>query len=321
MLFEQIRKNKRNTVIIMGIFGGLIMLVGYFFAKSFSGGNPRELWKILLDWLLFVLLYIGFKYLTSMWTVLKMTKAQSVTEEQYPQLYHIVQDMALVAHIPMPKVYVIDDPCPNAFATGTSYQKAAVAVTTGLLQLMNREELEGVIGHEVSHIRNYDIRVSTIAVALTALVMLIGTLLVGIGKWTFWGSAFLSDDRTDRKEGGGSLYIGIFGIFIWILGFLFLIIGVPVAELLQFAVSRQRESLADVSSVELTRNPAGLISAFRKLQKVDLQPKVNNSTVTGLYFYLPKVKGLAHLFDTHPPLEERIKRLEEIEFGKQLKRH
>ena len=312
MLFEQIRKNKRNTIIIMTIFGLLVMLVGYFFASSAAENDPQELLKIMFYWLAFVIVYIAFKYATSMWTVLRMTQARSVTEKEYPKLYHIVQDMALVARIPLPKVYVIDDASPNAFATGTSYQHSAVAVTTGLLQLMNRQELEGVIGHEVSHIRNYDIRVSTIAVALTALFMLIGTTLVGLGKWSLIGGSFFSDDRADRA---GTVTWAI-GLVLWIIGALFLVVGVPIAEILQFAVSRQRESLADVSSVELTRNPAGLISAFKKLQQVQITPKVNNATVSSLYFNLPETNGVMHLFDTHPPLEERIQRLEDIEQGK-----
>ena len=209
----------------------------------------------------------------------------------------------MVAQIPMPRVYVIDDPSLNAFATGSSPQNAAVAATTGLLAIMNREELEGVIGHEVSHIRNYDIRISTIAVALASAV----TLISSIGGRMMWFGGGRSR-RSNDNEGGGYLQI-IFLIF----PLLAIILAPLAASLVQLAISRQREYLADASSVELTRNPQGMIRALQKLEQSQPMAHSVDNASAALYINDPKKKsGLKHLFYTHPPIADRIRRLEQV---------
>ena len=250
MLFDQIASNKRRTWILLIAFFILLALigaaVGYLWLGSSLGG-------------VILALIIGGIYAFSMIfqsteVVMRMNGAREVTEEQAPQLYHIVQDMAMVAQIPMPRVYIVDDPSMNAFATGSNPQNAAVAATTGLLAVMNREELEGVIGHEVSHIRNYDIRISTIAVALASAI----TMLSSIGgRMMWWGGG---RSRDDDREGSGGLEI-----VMLILSLLAIVLAPLAATLVQLAISRQREFLADASSVELTRNPQGMINALLKL--------------------------------------------------------
>lgn len=305
MLFDEIKRNKRNTVIMMVIFGIFVSLLGLLFV-GFASDDTSSLVTGMFWWIALVVIYILIKYATSMWLILKMTKAQSITEENDPELYHIVEDMAMVAKLPMPKVYIVDDPSPNAFATGTSYKHAAVSVTTGLREMMDRDELEGVISHEISHIKNYDIRISTIAVALVGVIGVIATALIFFGKVVLFSS---DDDRDSRAAGL------VFGLGMMLVGFLFNIIAVPLAMLMQAFVSRQRESLADVSGVELTRNPQGLIRAFKKLQVYEGggHPKRTTSILAkspAAELCLVTPVGFHHLFDSHPPLEERIQRLE-----------
>ena len=181
---------------------------------------------------------------------MSMNGARQVSEDEAPEFYHIVQDMAMVAQIPMPRVYIVDDMSPNAFATGSKPENAAVAVTTGLLNLMNREELEGVIGHEVSHIRNYDIRISTIAVALASAITMISSIA---GRMMWFGGG---RRRSDRDDDSG------LGVLMLIFSLIAIILAPLAATLVQLAISRQREFLADASSVELTRNPQGMINAL-----------------------------------------------------------
>jgi len=287
MLFDQIASNKRRTWILLIAFFILLALigaaVGYLWLGSSLGG-------------VILALIIGGIYAFSMIfqsteVVMRMNGAREVTEEQAPQLYHIVQDMAMVAQIPMPRVYIVDDPSMNAFATGSNPQNAAVAATTGLLAVMNREELEGVIGHEVSHIRNYDIRISTIAVALASAI----TMLSSIG----------GRRRDDDREGGSGLEI-----IILILSLLAIVLAPLAATLVQLAISRQREFLADASSVELTRNPQGMINALLKLDNsVPMQREVDSAS-SALFINDPKKEsGFQKLFYTHPPIAERVERL------------
>lgn len=211
--------------------------VGYLFIRSGLGG-------------LVIALIIGFIYALSMIfqsteIVMSMNGAREVDEQTAPDLYHVVEDMALVAQIPMPRVFIIDDPALNAFATGSNPQNAAVAATSGLLAIMNREELEAVMGHEVSHIRNYDIRISTIAVALASAI----TMLSGMaGRMMWWGGA--GRRRSDDDRDGNGLEI-----IMLVVSLLAIVLAPLAATLVQLAISRQREFLADASSVELTRNP------------------------------------------------------------------
>lgn len=297
MLYNQIAQNKRRTVVLLFFFflllGAIGAAVGYLWLGNVTGG-------------VLIALVIGFIYAVSMIfqstnIVMSMNNAREVTEEEVPDLYHIVEDMAMVAQIPMPRVFIIDDPSLNAFATGSSPQNAAVAATSGLLAIMNREELEGVIGHEISHIRNYDIRISTIAVALASAI----TLLSSLGSRMMWyGGGRRRND--DREEGGANIFILIFSI-------LALILAPLAATLVQLAISRQREYLADASSVELTRNPQGMIRALEKLEQSQPMQQPVDSASAALFINDPKKKeGMKSLFYTHPPIADRIKRLKHM---------
>ena len=297
MLFDQIASNKRRTWILLIAFFILLALigaaVGYLWLGSSLGG-------------VILALIIGGIYAFSMIfqsteVVMRMNGAREVTEEQAPQLYHIVQDMAMVAQIPMPRVYIVDDPSMNAFATGSNPQNAAVAATTGLLAVMNREELEGVIGHEVSHIRNYDIRISTIAVALASAI----TMLSSIGGRMMWCGG---RSRDDDREGSGGLEI-----VMLILSLLAIVLAPLAATLVQLAISRQREFLADASSVELTRNPQGMINALLKLDNSEPMQRHVDDASSALFINDPKKEtGLQKLFYTHPPIAERVARLRKM---------
>lgn len=299
MLYQQIAKNKRKTIFVLAGFLILVALIGaaigYLFAGTAVGG-------IIIAGVLAVI-YMSVMVSQSTDVVMNMNNAQEVhSAQEAPELWHIVEDMAMVAQVPMPRVFIINDPSPNAFATGNDPQHSAVAATTGLLQIMNREELEGVMGHEMSHVRNYDIRLQTIALALSAAI----TALVNFaGNFWWFGGGRRSDDDDDSA-------IGIFAI----IGSILLIILAPLAaSIAQMALSRNREYLADAGAVELTRNPHGLISALQKLQNAQPMKNVAPSS-SSLYISDPELnrrhKRFAHLFDTHPPLDERIARLEEM---------
>ncbi|MBM7635459.1 zinc metalloprotease HtpX [Streptococcus saliviloxodontae] len=297
MLYQQIASNKRRTVILIFLFFILLSLigaaVGYLFLRSMAFGIA-------------IALIIGAIYAFSMIfqstnVVMGMNNAREVTADEAPQLYHIVEDMAMVAQIPMPRVFIVEDESLNAFATGSSPENAAVAATTGLLRVMNREELEGVIGHEVSHIRNYDIRISTIAVALASAV----TLLSSIGGRMMWFGGGRRRSNDERDDALGALML-LFSILAVILAPL-------AASLVQLAISRQREYLADASSVELTRNPQGMINALQKLDRSAPMAHPVDEASAALYINDPvKKEGFKSLFYTHPPISERIARLKEM---------
>ena len=298
MLFDQIASNKRRTWVLLVAFFALLALigaaVGYLWLDSSFGGMA-------------IAFIIGGIYAVSMIfqsteIVMSMNGAREVSEQEAPELYHVVQDMAMVAQIPMPRVYIIEDASPNAFATGSKPENAAVAATTGLLALMNREELEGVMGHEVSHIRNYDIRISTIAVALTSAVTMLSSMA---GRMMWFGGG--SRRRNDRDNDNG------LGIVLMIVSLLALLLAPLAATLVQLAISRQREYLADASSVELTRNPKGMINALLKLDNSQPMEHHVDDASAALYINDPKKKGgLQKLFYTHPPISDRIERLKNM---------
>lgn len=299
MLFDQIARNKRRTWLLLLVFFLLLGLVGYAVGYLWLGSGYGGL---------ILALVIGFIYAVTMIfqstnLVMAMNGAQEVDEQTAPDLYHVVEDMAMVAQIPMPRVFIVNDPSMNAFATGSSPQNAAVAATTGLLAVMNREELEGVMGHEVSHIRNYDIRISTIAVALASAI----TMLAGMARnMMFWGGGRRRSD--DDRDGGSGLEI-----ILLIVSLISIILAPLAATLVQLAISRQREFLADASSVELTRNPQGMINALLKLDNsAPMQHHVDDASAA-LYINDPiKESGLQKLFYTHPPISERVERLKHM---------
>ena len=298
MLFDQIASNKRRTWVLLVAFFALLALigaaVGYLWLDSPFGGMA-------------IAFIIGGIYAVSMIfqsteIVMSMNGAREVSEQEAPELYHVVQDMAMVAQIPMPRVFIVEDTSPNAFATGSKPENAAVAATTGLLALMNREELEGVMGHEVSHIRNYDIRISTIAVALTSAVTMLSSMA---GRMMWFGGG--GRRRNDRDNDNG------LGIVLMIVSLLALLLAPLAATLVQLAISRQREYLADASSVELTRNPKGMINALLKLDNSQPMEHHVDDASAALYINDPKKKGgLQKLFYTHPPISDRIERLKNM---------
>ena len=299
MLFDQITSNKRKTWILLLVFFLLLALVGYavgyLFMRSGLGG--------MIIALIIGLIYALTMIFQSTEIVMSMNGAREVDEQTAPDLYHVVEDMAMVAQIPMPRVFIIEDSSLNAFATGSNPQNAAVAATSGLLAIMNREELEAVMGHEVSHIRNYDIRISTIAVALASAITMLSSMA---GRMMWWGGA--GRRRSDNDRDGNGLEI-----IMLVISLLAIVLAPLAATLVQLAISRQREFLADASSVELTRNPQGMINALRKLEDSEPMHHHVDDASSALYINDPKKGGgLQKLFYTHPPISERIERLKHM---------
>ena len=299
MLYEQIASNKRKTWVLLIVFFLLLAIVGYAVGYLFMNSG---IWGVT------VAMIIGFIYALTMIfqsteIVMSMNGAREVDRNEEPVLYHVVEDMAMVAQISMPRVYVIDDPGLNAFATGSNPQNAAVAATSGLLEIMNREELEAVIGHEVSHIRNLDIRISTIAVALASAITLLSSMA---GRMMWWGGASRSRRNSDRDSGG-------LEVIMLVISLLAIVLAPLAATLVQLAISRQREFLADASSVELTRNPQGMINALLKLENSQPMTHHVDDASSALYINDPQKPGfLKKLFYTHPPISERIERLKQM---------
>ena len=299
MLYQQIARNKRKTALIMVLFVVILTLVGAGIGYL-MGNYPIP--GILIA-LIGSVIYLFIMWQNPANMIMSLNNAHEIHEADKPQLWHIVEDMAMVARVPMPRVFIIPDPSPNAFATGRDPNHSAVAVTQGILELMDREELEGVLGHELSHVRNYDILLSTIAVVLVGVISFIS----GIASryiWFFGGSRRNDDD--DRESNPLEMIFKIIAIVF------VLILGPLSASLAQMALSRNREYLADASSVELTRNPQGLISALRKIENSEPMKRADQSSA-GLYIENPfHNRGITHLFDTHPLTEDRIARLEKM---------
>jgi heat shock protein HtpX len=223
--------------------------------------------------------------------------AKEITKDQHRELYLMVENLSITAGIPMPKVYVMNDPSPNAFATGRDPEHASIAVTTGLMQIMNKQELEGVVAHELAHIQNYDIRVMTIVVVLVSVVLLLSDILM---------RTFIFGDRNSNGNNKGALPLIVLGIALAILSPLF-------AQMIKLAVSRSREYLADASGALLTRYPEGLASALEKIAQHDMPLKRANHATAHLFLANPfdphVTKKFESMFSTHPPIEERIKKL------------
>jgi heat shock protein HtpX len=292
-LQHQISHNRRESVVIIALFILVWLAIGVIVGLLFK--------SVVAGALLFGFLAVCgilYSYFLGGATVLAVSGAQKADPQQFAQLHNIVEAVAIGAGLPKPEVYVIDDPSPNAFATGRDPQHAAVTVTSGLLEMMNREELEGVIAHELSHIRNYDVRLVLIVVTLVAMAGLIGSLAIRAS----WGTGRGRDSQQ-------------IGLILIVVGVLLMLLGYIVGPLMQLALSRQREYLADASGVELTRNPAGLLSALKKLQANDHPLKTYNHATSAMFIDNPlehHSHWFNHLYDTHPPIEDRIAALERI---------
>lgn len=291
ILHEQIQKNKRKTVFIVAFFIIFVIAVGSALTYIMNG----DLISGAIFATIISIIYVAIVLSSSTNIVMRMNHAREIkSPEDHRFLWHTVENMAMVARIPMPKVFIINDPSPNAFATGISPKSGAVAVTTGLLDTLNREEVEGVVAHEVAHIKNYDVRLSTIALALVSVIAILSDL----------GSRmiFYARGGRDRKQHPAMMIIAV----------VLLILAPVIAMAINFAISRNREFLADASGAELTRNPRALASALEKITGVRTPVQEASDASASLYFADPLKKKMAGLFSTHPDPNERIKRLREM---------
>ena len=295
-MFQQIRGNKIKSIAIISLFiiliGVLGAVIGLIYNNVYFG---------MIIAIIFALFYSLIAYKSGQNMVLKMTGARPVTKTEYPYLFHTVEGLSLAAGIPTPKAYVIDDSALNAFATGRNPENSVIVVTTGLLKKMSRQELEGVIAHEMSHIKNYDIRVMLLTAVLVGIAVLLSDFLL---------RSFLFDaGRRDRKSGNT-------GLFLIVIGLVLAILTPIIGELIKLAVNRKREYLADASGAALTRYPPGLASALEKISK-DPDPLVDNANKATAHLFISTPfrsrKGfIVNLFRTHPQIEDRIKRLKDM---------
>ncbi len=282
-MYKAISSNKRNTVIIMVVF--LLIIAGLGWLAGLAYRNVTITWVVISVSVLYAL----FQYFAASRIALAVNGAHEIEKKDAPELYRIVENLAITNGMPMPKVYLMDDPAPNAFATGRNPQHASVAATTGLLQIMDKRELEAVMAHEMGHVKNYDILVSMIVFGLVSAIGMICDLFVRI---TFYSD---DDDRDPRFM--------VFGIIAAILA--------PIVSLLvQLAISRQREYLADTTGAMTTRDPEGLAMALEKLKGNTRPMQRQNTSTSHLFFANPLKPGFfSKLFSTHPPIDDRIARL------------
>ena len=282
-MYKAISSNKRNTVIIMALF--LLIIAGLGWLAGLAYRNVTITWVVISVSVLYAL----FQYFAASRIALAVNGAHEIEKKDAPELYRIVENLAITNGMPMPKVYLMDDPAPNAFATGRNPQHASVAATTGLLQIMDKRELEAVMAHEMGHVKNYDILVSMIVFGLVSAIGMICDLFVRI---TFYSD---DDDRDPRFM--------VFGIIAAILA--------PIVSLLvQLAISRQREYLADATGAMTTRDPEGLAMALEKLKGNTRPMQRQNTSTSHLFFANPLKPGFfSKLFSTHPPIDDRIARL------------
>ncbi len=291
-MYSQIESNKRKTVLLIFLFIGLITLLGYVFAQVYHWGI------IAIFFAFFISLSIAlFSYFHGDKVALKTASAQPIkSKEENPYLWRLVENLCITAGLPMPKIYIIPDNAINAFACGRKPKVASVAVTQGAIDKLENEELEGVLAHELSHIKNYDILVMTIVIILVGLIALLADWFLRL-QWFGFGD----NDRNDRG-----------GIFL-IIGIILAIVTPFIARLIQLAVSRKREFLADANAALLTRYPEGLARALEKIAQENLPLKRASSATAHLYIASPLRGKLAKLFSTHPPIEERIAALRKME--------
>ncbi|MEI6659907.1 MAG: M48 family metallopeptidase [bacterium] len=288
-------ENTRKTWLLMSGFLVIVIALGFIFSRLY--GNPNILYIFVA--ISIAMNIVGYWYSDKI--ALSLARARPVTREEFFDLYTTVENLAITAGLPTPKIYVIEDQALNAFATGRDREHAVVAVTTGLLAIMNKTELEGVLAHELSHVGNRDMLVSTIVVVLVGFISIVSDILIR--------STFLGGRRSNDKEEGGGLFL--------IVGIILSILAPILATLIQLAISRKREYLADSTGVLLTRYPEGLASALEKIHKYERPMQARSTAIAHLYISNPLGAGspmqkLNNLFSTHPPIEERIKILREM---------
>jgi heat shock protein HtpX len=287
-MYDQIASNKRRTVFLLLFFLLILWGLGYVIGKA--TGNPGFLFFLGL----FSLGYSIFSYFAGARMALAINRAKEIQKSDNPRLWRTVENLAITDGLPMPRVYIIDDPAPNAFATGRDPDKSAVAATSGLLNIMDDTELEGVIAHELGHIKNYDMRVNTVAFALVGIISIIADFFL---RFSFWGG--------DREEGNSQIAA---------IALVAAIVAPLAATFIQLAISRRREYLADATGALTTRYPEGLASALEKLEKTGSALRRQNTSTAHMFFANPlKGHSFLNLFSTHPPIESRIKALKEME--------
>jgi heat shock protein HtpX len=288
-LVRQIESNRRNSYILLFAMTALTLAMLYAFSIVLDLGDAGFFIAGII-----AIIYGLFSYFYADKAVLALSGAKEVQKSEYPYLFNTIEGLALAAGVPTPKMYVIDDMAPNAFATGMDPKRASIAVTSGLLKSMNRAELEGVLAHEMSHIRNFDMRYATIAVIMVGIIAILGDIAM----------RSLFHSRGGRRGKGAGILL-IIGIALIILAPIF-------AQLVRFSLSRKREYLADASGALLTRNPEGLASALEKISKAGMSVASASEATAPLYFANPLSGKILGLFSTHPPVEERIKLLRKM---------
>jgi heat shock protein HtpX len=288
-MYSEIAQNKRKTIFVMAGFLVFLALIVGLFDKLYGGGSPGVFYGGMIG----SLIYVVISYYSGAKMALAVNGAKEIEKKDNPRLYRIVENLAITDGLPTPRVYIMDDPAPNAFATGRDPRHSAVCVTSGLLEIMDDQELQGVLAHELGHIKNYDIRVSLVAFALTAVISFIADMILRVT----WFS-----DR-DRESNQLTLVLGIVAA----------ILAPLVATMIQLAVSRQREYLADATGALTTRYPEGLMSALQKIKQSGSVARHQNTATAHLFFANPlKAHSLSSLFSTHPPIDERIARLQNM---------
>jgi heat shock protein HtpX len=287
-MYSQVAANKRKTALLMVLFIILVSGLGWLFAQWMN--DQYITYYVIIG----ALVYVAFSYFTASKAALAINRAKEIQKRDNPRLFRIVENLAITEGLPMPKVYIMDDPAPNAFATGRDPSHATVAATTGLLEMLDDKELQGVMAHELGHVKNYDIRVSIVAFALVAVVALIADIMLRI-SW------FRDSDDNNSSQ------------LFFIIGIVAAILAPFAATMIQLAISRKREYLADATGALATRYPEGLASALEKIGSHGSVLKRQNTSTAHLFFANPlKKKGFSGLFSTHPPIEDRIKRLNEM---------
>jgi len=295
-MYEQIASNKRRTAFLFVIVFVFLLAIGW--GLSYYYNDPAIL-------VIAVIIAVGQSWVSYYFSdsiALGVSGARAVSREEAPEYYRLVENLSLAAGLPMPRVYIIDDPAPNAFATGRDLKHASIAVTSGLLNLLNKRELEGVLAHELSHIRNWDILLMTVSVTLVGIIALVSDLFMRSFLWR----------RSDDSKGGNSNGV------IMLIGLVLAILAPLVGKLIQLAISRRREFLADASGALLTRFPQGLAEALRKIERYERPMLSANRATAHLFINEPfgidekKQSWLTTIFSTHPPIAERVKKLEQM---------
>ncbi|MCA9349118.1 M48 family metalloprotease [Candidatus Saccharibacteria bacterium] len=292
---SQIAANNRKTWVLFGVFFAVVGAIAYAAGVYFGS------YSVTVMAMVFAVGYALWSYYASAKLALMLSGAREVDKQAAPELYRVVENLTITRGMPMPKVYLIDDPAPNAFASGRDPEHAVVAATTGLVQMMDKTELEGVMAHELGHVANRDIRVSMIAFALVAVIGILSDFMLRSMRWGGAGRR----DNDDNRGGNALVIVGVLAAAI---------LAPIVAKLIQLAISRRREYQADTTGAQTTRYPEGLARALEKIQSYGSSLRIQNTSTAHLFFANPLKSGtFTKLFSTHPPIEDRIAKLRELE--------